>query len=483
MLIKRQKDLLFFLLKDKKWRTFSQIANEIHCSTKTIQRDIVILKELLPSNWNLQICKGKGVILHKPADSSCSELNSLFIRNEITFKIIDTLFKTNITNISELSEYIYLSTASLYVYLKNTETYLSQFDLYLKRKPLKIYGDSINILFMYQEFYINSYADHEWPFTTQKEKDVCLYVLKIEKKLGIKLYPLYKRKLMYLIAIISDQKTKGVTLTLNQSLINKIIETPFYKDLFHLNQIDFQKNFSIEEIVFILIAVNCSKYVHQNLLAYKENILQHFHNNDVAIYRDIKELIITLEHTFGCELLNNPDFIFAIIQYLKQTLSKYQFFPNFNFPEDVTIPYIMTAHTDTFYKVKKIYTEWVNKYAIKTSISNEEIATLTLQIEGVCMIEQSLNIKILLLIEDGEKWKLYLRGILISQFGSIFHFVHVDIKDINTYDYTLLKIDLIITTFSSVQAKIPIIRISIIPTCRELQDLKNFIYKNSFIEN
>ncbi|MBG9578582.1 capsule biosynthesis protein, partial [Bacillus thuringiensis] len=95
MLIKRQKDLLFFLLKDKNWHTFSQIANKINCSTKTIQRDIVIIKELLPPNWNLQISKGKGVILHKPAESACSELNSLFIRNEITFKILDMLFKTN----------------------------------------------------------------------------------------------------------------------------------------------------------------------------------------------------------------------------------------------------------------------------------------------------------------------------------------------------------------------------------------------------
>ncbi|MES5943798.1 MULTISPECIES: helix-turn-helix domain-containing protein [unclassified Bacillus cereus group] len=479
MLIRRQKDLLFFLLKDKKWRTFSQIANEINCSTKTVQRDIVIIKGLLPSNWNLQVCKGKGVILHKPADSSCSELNSLFIRNEITFKILDTLFKTNITSISGISEYIYISPASLYVYLKSTETYLSQFDLYLKRKPLKIHGDSINILFMYQEFYINSYTDHEWPFTTQKEKEVYLYVLKIEKKLGIKLYPLYKRRLMYLIAIISDQKKKGVILALNQSLINKVIDTPSYKEIFHLNEIDFRKKFSIEEIVFILIAVNCSKYVHQNLLAYKKNVLQHFYNNDVAIYRDIKELILKLEYTFGCELLNNSDLIFAIIQYLKQILSKYHFFPNLNFPEDVTVPYIMAAHTDTFYKIKNIYTEWVNKYSIKTSISNEEIATLTLQIEGICMIEQSINIQVLLLIEDGEKWKLYLKGILTSYFGSIFHFVHVDINDINTYDYTLLKIDLIITTFSSVQAEIPIIRISIIPTSRELQDLKKFIYKNS----
>ncbi|MBG9501789.1 capsule biosynthesis protein [Bacillus thuringiensis] len=479
MLIKRQKDLLFFLLKDKNWHTFSQIANKINCSTKTIQRDIVIIKELLPPNWNLQISKGKGVILHKPAESACSELNSLFIRNEITFKILDTLFKTNITKIPELSDYIYVSPASLYVYLKRTETYLSQFDLYLKRKPLKIHGDSINKILMYQEFYFNSYADDEWPFTNQQEKEADSCVLKIEKKLGIKLYPLYKRKLMYLIAIISDQKKKGIILSLNASLINKIIETPFYKEMFHLNEMDFQKKFSIEEIVFILIAINCSKYVHQNLLSYKKNVLQHFYNDDVVIYRDIKDLILKLEYTFKCGLLNNSDFVFAIIQYLKQTLSKYHFFPNINFPEEITTSYIMNAHTDTFYKIKDVYTEWVNKYSIKTPISNEEISTLTIQIEGVCMIEKSLNIKVLLIIEDGEKWELYLKGILTSNFGSIFQFVHIDIKDIATYDYTLLKIDLIITTFSSVKAKIPIIRISIIPTSRELQDLRKFIYKNS----
>ncbi|MGR5996209.1 helix-turn-helix domain-containing protein [Bacillus cereus] len=109
---------MLFLIQDKKWHTFSQIAKEINCSTKTVQRDILIIKEVLPPKWNLQICKGKGVILHKPVDSSCTELNSLFIRNELSFKILDSLFKSGTQTITSLSEKLYVSPASLYIYLK-----------------------------------------------------------------------------------------------------------------------------------------------------------------------------------------------------------------------------------------------------------------------------------------------------------------------------------------------------------------------------
>ncbi|MEK4503475.1 helix-turn-helix domain-containing protein [Bacillus sp. FSL R12-0069] len=483
MLIQRQKDLLLFLIQDKKWHTFSQIAKEINCSTKTVQRDILIIKEVLPPKWNLQICKGKGVILHKPVDSSCTELNSVFIRNELSFKILDILFKPGTHTISSLSEKLYVSPPSLYIYLKNTEYYLSQFNLQLKRKPLKIYGNSINLIFMYQEFYIHSYADHEWPFTAQEEKVVHLYVMKIEEKLGIILYPIYKRKLMYLIAIMCEKKKQGLILSLNDSLINKISDTPFYVKIFTLNNTVFQNFFTIEESILILIAINCSKYVHQNLLEYKENLIHHFHKNDVSIYRNVKELIFKLEEAFKCELINNSDFIFAILQYLKQILSQYQFFPQLFFSENSTTSHIMNVHKDSFFKVKKLYIEWVNKYSIKTAISNEEIATLTLYIEGICMLNQFLNVKILLLIEDGEKWELYLKGILNFHFGPIFKYIHTDIQDITTYDYTSLNVDLIITTFSSVHANIPIVRISIMPTRRELKDIKDFIYKNSFIDN
>ncbi|CUB58582.1 Capsule synthesis positive regulator AcpB [Bacillus subtilis] len=477
MLVQRQKDLLLLLIKDKKWYTFVQIAKELNCSTKTIQRDIAIIKEKLPANWNLIISRGKGITLDKPADSSCSELKELFIRSEMNFKILDILFKMDINNISSLTEKMYLSSTSLYMYLKKTDHYLKQFDLQLKRKPLKIHGNTINIIFMYQEFYIHSYADHEWPFTAQDESKIYKYLIKIEEKLAIKLSPLYKRKLMYLIAIIVEKKRLGRVLYLDESLVNKVLDTPCYVKMFNLNKEYFQSFFNKEELILILMAITCSKYTYQNLLEYRHSVLQHFHTSDIVIYQDIKVLIFRLEQEFNCNFINNDEFVFVTIQYLKQILSKHHFFPTLNFSEQSTISYVMDNHKDTFYKVKRVYTEWANKYAIKSQIYDEEISTLTLHIEGIHMIERSLKLRVLLLIEDREKWENYLKGILNFHFGSIFKFLDVDIQNIKTYNYTSLNIDLIITTFLSIQVDIPIIRISIIPTRRELLDLKDFCYK------
>ncbi|MGR6001764.1 helix-turn-helix domain-containing protein [Bacillus cereus] len=483
MLIQRQKDLLFILIKDKKWHTFSQLAKELQCSSKTVQRDIIIIKEVLPSKWNLKVCKGKGVILYKPADSSCSELNELFIRNEMTFKILDILFASKIYNLTDLSEKLYISIGTLYGYLKDVEYHLNQFDLRLQRKPLKVCGQATKIIFMYQELYVSSYTDYEWPFTKQKEQKVHLYVKRIEEKLEITLYPEYRRKIMYLVAIIMEKKKQGFIISLENSLITKIMDTPFFTIVFNLNKTEFQNLFNKEEIGVILMAISCSKYSYKEISEYKEKILSFFYNSNVEIYRNIKELIYELELAFCCQLINNSEFIFAIIQYLRQTLSKAYFFSDINLPVDSSIEYIMNEHKDTFYKVKHIYTQWINKYSFKTSISNEDITMLTLYIEGICMTERSLHIRVLLLIEDGEKWNIYLKGILNFYFGLIFNFVNVDIQDIATYDYTSLNLDLIITTFSSVQSTIPIIRISPIPTHRELHDLKDFIYRELLVDD
>ncbi|PGT74074.1 capsule biosynthesis protein [Bacillus cereus] len=483
MLIDRQKQLLSILIKDKKWNTFLDIAQKLKCSTKTIQRDVLVIKELLPSKWNLKTSKGKGIILYKPADCSCAELNHLFIRNDLTFKIIDMLFQENEANISFLCDKLYISHSYLYPHLKKVECYLNQFELYLKRKPLKIQGNMVHIIFMYQNFYIHSYGDHEWPFHSYPKKEVHFYVDAIEEKLGIKLYPLYYRKLAYLIPIILEAKKRNKLISLENTLINKTVDTPFYLKIWDLNQTDFNYFFNREEIILILICINCSKYTHQNLLTYKTDVLQHFKSEDICILKNIKKLILTLENTFQCDFMNNQEFIFCVIQYFKQTLSKYYFLPHINFPEDETTQYIKNIHYKTFCKVQNVYKEWVEKYSINTLVSEEEISTLTLYVEGASMLEHFLEVKVLLLIEDTKKWDIYIKGILISQFGSIFHFVDADIKNLHQYDYSQLNVDLILTTFTSVQARIPIIRISAFLTHRDLHEIKDFIYKNSFINN
>ncbi|WP_416232116.1 hypothetical protein [Bacillus thuringiensis] len=68
------------------------MAAEVNCSSKTVQRDFQISKDILPFQWNIEIYRGKGVILHKPAHHSGNELKSLFIRRENTYAILDALF-------------------------------------------------------------------------------------------------------------------------------------------------------------------------------------------------------------------------------------------------------------------------------------------------------------------------------------------------------------------------------------------------------
>ncbi|PGW38396.1 helix-turn-helix domain-containing protein [Bacillus thuringiensis] len=479
MLLTRQIDLLSILIEDTHWHTFSEIAQKIHCSSKTVQRDLKVIKDVLPLNWSIDICKGKGAILYKPAGSSRRELDFLCRRGDITFQIIDILFRHPSLTVTALSSKLYIPVASLYAHLKEVEQYLQRFGLRLNRKPLSIQGESANFIFMYQEFYTYSYGDHEWAFQQLAEKDIQQYILNIEKKLNIFFYPMYKRKLMYMLALLLEYKNKKHTIQLDETFMNRIIDTPFYQNILELNSsIENKYFFNKEEIALLVIAINCSKYIHENLDTYKQKILEYFKTGTSTAYRYIKELIIQLENNFHISLLNNDEFIFAILEYLKYILSKYRFLPRFDCPVNETTLYLQNQHRDTFVKVRNIYREWVEQYKIQTSISDEDIATITMHLEGAFMLAHTRIVKVLLLIEDGAKWELYIKGILHSVFNSIFHFVQADIQDIRMYDYSKLDIDVIITTFLSVQSSVPILRISTIPTNRELHDIRSFIYKN-----
>ncbi|QWI73089.1 helix-turn-helix domain-containing protein (plasmid) [Bacillus mycoides] len=480
MLIQRQKELLSVLIQDKKWRTLTEIASQLNCSAKTIQRDLLILKSLLPSQWNLKICKGKGVVLNKPANSSNTEMDWLFIRNEISFQILNTLFYEKANTVVNLAESLYVTPSSLSVHVKKVEQYLKQFCLSLKRKPLMIHGEQMYIIFMYQEFYINSYGDHEWPFCPNEEIRFHQYVTTIEQKLQITLCPSSKRRLMYLIAVMVKQKQQGNILALDPCFSTKIIDTPFYLEIFQLCEGDNPYFFQMEEMVLIVISINCSTYIHQDLIAYKQEVLHHFQRGDIEIYRDIKKLVLMLEDTFERKLIynHNHEFIFAIIQSLKQLLSKCRFLPHINNTLEEGIYKIKMQHTETFYKIQEVYQKWIKQFNFKQYILDEAVAALTLHIEGTLMLSCPLYVRVLLLIEDGEKWALYIQGILYQQFGPIFQFAHANIQDIKNYDYAQLSIDLIITTFTSVRSQVPIVRISTIPTNRELHDIREFVYRD-----
>ncbi|MDP1459928.1 helix-turn-helix domain-containing protein [Bacillus wiedmannii] len=479
MLLPRQRDLLSILIRDKHWHTFSEIAQKINCSSKTVQRDLQVVKDLLPLSWSIEICKGKGAILYKPANSSRLELDFLYRKGDITFQIIDIFFRNPILNVTALASKLYISIKSLYTHLKKVEQYLQQFGLRLNRNPLSIQGESANIIFMYQEFYTYSYGDHEWAFQQLEERDIQQYILSIEKKFDITFYPMYKRKLMYLLAILLEQRKQKNTIKLDKTFMNRIIDTLFYRNMLELNSsVETQYFLNEEELALLVIAINCSKYTHKNLTTYKQEVLANFKTGKIAVYKYIRSFILQLENSFHIPLLNNNEFIFAILEYLKYVLSRYRFLPRFDFPLSDTTLYLQNKYRDTFVKVDALYREWVDQYKIQTAISDEEIATITVHLEGACMLNYTRPVKVLLLIEDGEKWVIYIKGILYSVFNSIFYFVHADIQDITTYDYTQLDIDLIITTFISVQSSVPIFRISTIPTNRELHDIREFIYKN-----
>ncbi|PGT74077.1 hypothetical protein COD14_15325 [Bacillus cereus] len=49
-------------------------------------------------------------------------------------------------------------------YISIVKSSLKQYELSLKKRPLRIEGNEINLILMYYELYLKSYNIKEWPF-------------------------------------------------------------------------------------------------------------------------------------------------------------------------------------------------------------------------------------------------------------------------------------------------------------------------------
>ncbi|XKK19964.1 helix-turn-helix domain-containing protein [Bacillus sp. CB102A.1] len=164
MLIQRQYNILNHLVSEDRCFTINELAQKLNCSVKTVQRDLVYLQKNLPDEWHIESNKHTGVKLYKPFNSSIENINHLYIRHTLLFKTLDILLNNNIGSNSVLAEKLYVQNKKVNKNLKEVELYLKQYNLSLKKRPLRISGNNINILLMYHKLYLDAYNDEEWPF-------------------------------------------------------------------------------------------------------------------------------------------------------------------------------------------------------------------------------------------------------------------------------------------------------------------------------
>lgn len=469
----RQQHIITILLQNQKWYKLKEIAKLANCSVKTVQRDLYYLKEQLPSDWFIQITKGQGVILYKPPHSSQTSIYSDFKQEDMRFLVLQQLFQGRVSTVTQLANALYVQVSKLSPVLESVQSYLQYFHLELRKRPLRIVGEESYIVYMFYEMYFTTYGWEEWPFP--EKINIFAYISQIEQKLDIQFYPSYKQRLAYVLAVVIQRKRQGHEITFLPIYEKLIMETPFYRKIKNLEPILCNVSLTKTDEIFIAIAVNCCMFIHSNREQYKQEILGYFFEGTSTLYRYAKVLVERLENIFHMSFHHDEEFLFCLLQYIRRISYRYQFIPSLTLPSAAWHEQIKQKHTITFQKVSSVYTAWIQEHPFLNRANEEDILAITLQLEASFQLSRTYRKKVLLYLGDSILWKRYIQGVLYHEFGNTLSIASEEVLDIHTCNLHQLELDGIISTLPLQNRDLPIIQISVVPTQRELDDIRTFL--------
>ncbi|MGI2728964.1 BglG family transcription antiterminator [Bacillus cytotoxicus] len=445
--IKRKINLLNILVEEKRWFTLAELGSKLHCSNKTIRKDISIINDLLPKNIVICSKKGKGVKLSLSQDQSITEATSNLLKKSLTFLALQQLLEGRANTVTSLADRLYLPVTSTNDVLKRVSRYIEKFGLCLEKKPLRISGDEFQIIFMFSERYLEAFPDTEWPFTEYKEEVLMDYVHDIEKKLDIIFYSNDKRRLAFIITILFKRIKQGHRVKFSEWIVKHTAESIHYKKIFEdKNIIKVNKNrpLNIEEQVLLVIVVKLSRYINNSGNTLKQEELLLYKEGKTIFYKCVNDFIRLLEQELKIELANSDDFVYGIVEYCRQTYHILKFLPRIKAPEKDTCKYIKKHYPETFDLVKRAYTKWGKEMGL-TDIPDEEFAKVTMRIIATGKQHNLHKKKVLLITGEGKSWEEYMKSCINKRYGNQLEFVEGNAK-IFQGNMENLDIDFIITT-------------------------------------
>lgn len=131
--IKRKINLLNILVEEKRWFTLAELGSKLHCSNKTIRKDISIINDLLPKNIVICSKKGKGVKLSLSQNQSITEATSNLLKKSLTFLALQQLLEGRANTVTSLADRLYLPVTSTNDVLKRVSRYIEKFGLCLEK--------------------------------------------------------------------------------------------------------------------------------------------------------------------------------------------------------------------------------------------------------------------------------------------------------------------------------------------------------------
>lgn len=475
MLIKRQYHILKHLVQEFRWFSINELAIKLNCSTKTIQRDLLYLQKNLPNKWSIKTSKNKDVKLYKPFNSYNKEIDFLYWKHTLFFKTLIILLDTKISSNSVLAEKLYIQNKKVQNILNEVTYHLQQHNIKLKRSPLRLSGNNVDILLMYYDLYLNAYSDQEWPFKQFKRELLVEYLKTVEKTKGIIFYKDSIKKLSFFICLYLKRKYNGYSISLKHWQIKQIQKSFRYKQLKEITKCIFKKHniqLTNSDIVIFIIAINCSAYTYKK--AQNPKPIRSIEEPSPIL----KEFICKLEERLKMNLLCDFEFINLLNQILLP--KKQNFLQSNDWRNYVTISHVRKKHSAIFYLINKKLRILQKMYersdaSLRPNISTTHVALLTMHIVTRQMKIQQRTPQIILYTKEGEHWKRYLVEFFKLIFKRNINFIDVHYEDLIRLNTEYSDVTCIITDTPIKVNYVPVIFISTIPTKRNFEEIKKFL--------
>lgn len=479
----RQEELMRILIREDKWINLDELSKEIQWAKKTIRKDLIFLKDILPSGWRILSSKGKGLRLIKPLESSLDSIVYLIRKNTKAFQIFEGILNSKGSSIRSLSKRLFIPYQAARDIVNKIGVHLNKYGLKLHTRPsLKITGNEFAIRAYIIRFYLNIYVQH-WPFKRYNQRVILNYLNIFERNMGITLFKGDKHRLAVSLYVLMKRNRIKKHLNMPQKDIDLLKGTQLHEAFSKVVPIIEKDNgisFSDHEVVYFTVLLIGSKYAYIEKEVSTKRLAERMRNRLDISYAKAHEFIDSLEKHLRIPLWGDDEFLCQLSLCFRRILFHFKIYsPDLvvNSPKMITdcslIKIIKTKYKNVFRTVKEQCEIFFDEY--KREVPDEEVAIITLHIEAIKMSYNLKPVKILLHIAENHGMYRYVYAWLKKHFRDkieIIPFSKKDLKDIAKYNNNSLIVSNI---YMTIETTLPIIKVSNLPTNRDKQSLQKFI--------
>ncbi|MFD2308203.1 helix-turn-helix domain-containing protein [Enterococcus termitis] len=218
------------LYNNERWFTEKELSKIGKCSSDATYRTLNLLRQIkYDQNDSLEIIskKNKGFFLQATPLHSIGETESLFIKDTISYRLIDLIFHEQGYSLADLADIFYVSTSTIYRKLKNLAEYFNENGLTLNMNNFVISGPEHAIREFFYRFYWSVIKSSQWPFKSVSFEEILTLYSEKMSAVSFQLTDTERLQFLYRLAInhIRYQHQHFITTAPNKNIVDPYIKS------------------------------------------------------------------------------------------------------------------------------------------------------------------------------------------------------------------------------------------------------------------